>query len=388
MIQPLQTVRPGDLITADLINVFIASLLDLDSRIKLLEAVGPGGTAVVITGLLPSGPVALQTELRIIGKNFGLPGSNVVTVDNSQITQFKAGSGDTQLIFDVPLLQGVVQGGKVVTLTVSNPQGFASTSLIVVPGVPTVPTGNLFVNLTQSPADPKLLAGQSYTFVFTLKAITNLEEIYTLSPRVQAGWPAIIVDQNNIAIAQEITLPKGDPPDGVSQDVRVRVSIPGSTPTGTATQLFLTVTSKRNPTQLSKPSGGDTITVGDSAPHPQLITVSFNTVLSPPPPTPTANVQAGVVVIPVINTQYRVDFSALIRDQGTYDITLTPPGGAWAAQIQGASSITTTSTNENRLITTSLSAQTGAGNSQLTVRVVKSNDPTVFGQFSQPIRLE
>ena len=92
MAQELENIQPGDLITSNLMNRIVDKLNSLETRVGLLEAVGPEGEAVVITGLLPSGPVGLGSELRVTGRNFGLPSANVVTIDNIQVTQFKSGS--------------------------------------------------------------------------------------------------------------------------------------------------------------------------------------------------------------------------------------------------------------------------------------------------------
>jgi hypothetical protein len=379
-------VRPGELITAELINQILAELESLQVRVTKLEA---GGVVVnptqpvVIKGLQPSGSVPLQSPLTILGRNFGETSSNVVTIDGVQVTQIKSGT-DTQLVVDVPLIAGVPDAGKTVILTVSNPRGFAQTSLVIVPAVQTTPTGSLFVTLSQSPTDPQLLAGQSYTFVFSVKAFSNMDETYTLTPGVSTGWTATVVDQSNNPITPaEVRIPKSDPPTGTTTDVRVRVTIPAGTPSATTAQVSLAAASKRNPAGFNKNSGGDPITVGQPPPPPQRITVSFNAVLGTPTTSRDAN---NVLVIPVTGTVYRVDFSALIPDAGTYNLVLTPPGGQWTAQIQGATSITATP-NLNRLVSTSLTAQAGATPANLILRVTKTDDPTVFGQFSQPVRL-
>lgn len=393
MSQQFTRVRPGDLITADMINKVIDQLGLLENRVTALEAVAPGGDAVVITGLLPSGPVSLGTELRIVGRNFGLPGTNVVTIDNSDVSQFKAGSSDTQLIFNVPLLQGIPAQGKVVTLTVSNDIGFASTSMIVVPAQPTVPAGTIFVNLSQSPAG-NLIAGSSFTFGFNVKAITNMEEDYTLKPTVQAGWPVKIVDQNNVdVVPAEIRLAKGDPPNGTSKTVFVRVTIPAGTAAGTTTPLKLAITSKRNPSDLAATSGGDALVVGSPPPPPQEIGVTFSNVLTPGGAQPGTEA-AGVVTLPTAGSQYRVDFVASIKDAGTYNVAVTPPGANWVVKISGSQAATPlaitlqpATPNSSNSIKVLVTPQAGAAPTPLIVRVTKSDDATVFGQGSEQLKI-
>jgi hypothetical protein len=384
-------VRPGELITAELINQILAELESLESRVTKLEASGTvvmPNQPVIITGLQPSGPVPMQSELQIMGRNFSLPSANIVTIDGVPVRQFKTGSSDTLLILDVPLIAGVTNQGKTVTLTLSNPLGFAQTSMVIVPAVQTTPTGSLFVTLSQSPTEPQLLAGQSFTFVFAVRAFTNMEEVFNLTPIVSTGWPAAIVDQGSTPITPvEIRIPKSDPPIGTTRDVRVRVTIPADTPPNTTAQLRLAVASKLNPTGLNITSGGDTITVGQPPPPPQRVTVSFSAVLKPAG-APTASKDANnVLVIPVAGTTYRVDFSVANPDAGTYNYIFTPPGGLWTARIEGASSSGPLTANQGTLVITSLSAQAGAAPANLVLRVVKADDATVFGQFTQPIKL-
>ncbi|MDQ1639058.1 MAG: hypothetical protein QOF62_2397 [Pyrinomonadaceae bacterium] len=383
-------VRPGELITAELINQILAELEALEARIAKLETAGPvvPSGEPVITGLQPSSRVPIQSELRIMGRNFGLPSSNVVTIDGVPVRQFKAGSTDTLLIIDVPLIAGVTEQGKTVILTVSNPQGFSQTSLVIVPAVQTIPTGSLFATLSQSPSEPQLLAGQSYTFVFAVKAFTNMDEAFTLTPTVSTGWAVTIVDSNNAPIPAEIRIPKSDPPAGTIREVRVRVAIPAGPGPGTTAQLKLAVASKLNPTGLRITSGGDTITVGQPPPPPQRVTVSFSAVLKPAGAPAASRDENNVLVIPVTGTTYRVDFSVMNPDPGTYNYVFTPPGGLWTARIEGASSSGVLAANQGALVITSLSAQAGAAPANLILRVVKADDATVFGQFTQPIRLQ
>lgn len=386
-------VSPGELITADLVNQMLGQLESLETRVTALEATGPDGDAVVITGLLPSGAVTMGSELTVVGRNLGAPGSVSVIVDGVAINQFKPGSGNDRLTFNLPALQGVPAQGKIVTLTLSNTIGIATTSFIILPAQPTTPSGSLFVTLTQPPPGPQLLAGQSYTFGYTLKAITDLEEVFTLTPIVAAGWPAFIVDSNNIPSPVEITIPKSDPPAGTSRIVRMRVTIPPGIATGTISPISLRVTSKRNPENLSQASAGDNIIVGNPPPQAQEIAVSFSNVIGAPG-TPAASENNGVVTIPVSDTQYRITFLALIKDPGAYRVVVTSPGSAWAVRISGAATATPleitlnpTASNTSNLINVLVTAQAGAQQGNLVVRVTQVDDPTVSGQATERVRL-
>ena len=69
---------------------------------------------MVITDLVPpSGTVQVGTELRVLGRNFGVSvGATIVYIDDTRITTLKFGSTDILLIFDVPVGLSVPQSGR------------------------------------------------------------------------------------------------------------------------------------------------------------------------------------------------------------------------------------------------------------------------------------
>src|SRR6185369_1788293 len=102
-----------------------------EARITALEGAVPVGGAVVITAVVPSGPVHLGDELRLIGRNFGIAALNSININGTPVTGFKPGSSDTLLIFNVPAVQGVPAQGQTATLNLSNPNGFATTTIFI-----------------------------------------------------------------------------------------------------------------------------------------------------------------------------------------------------------------------------------------------------------------
>src|SRR5687768_9695022 len=99
----IQPPQPGDLITSNFMKLLIDQLVALDKRVTDLEGVvpGSGGNLAIIS--LSASSLAIGEELRIFGANFGLPAENVVSFNGQNpIRQFKAGSSDTLLIFDIP----------------------------------------------------------------------------------------------------------------------------------------------------------------------------------------------------------------------------------------------------------------------------------------------
>lgn len=116
-------VRPGELITADLMNQILAQLESLEVRVAKLEAgVGTtGGNApALITSLVPATAVRLDHDLEIHGLNFGFSkGAHRVTIDNVAQNEFVSGSDDL-LVVKVRNIANVPSGGKPTQVVVSN----------------------------------------------------------------------------------------------------------------------------------------------------------------------------------------------------------------------------------------------------------------------------
>jgi hypothetical protein len=383
----LTPVQPGDLITADFMNRVLDALGVLDSRVTALETSGVVGSTVAISGLSTQ-TAHIGDELRVFGRNFGDPGQDTVIIDGSAtVNAFKQGSGDGLLIFDIPAVQGIPTEGRAVSLYVSTQKGSATTTFTLLPKPSSVPIGTLSVTLSQSPPDAQLNPGNAYTFVFTVRANTNMDEVYTLAPSVvatqnQAGWQAIVVDQSNNPAAPQIGLPGTSPRDS-SADVRVRVTIPSGTD-GSSAQLTLTVTSQRNPTQLTNSSGNIALTVGSAPPPPNKIPVSFVGVAG------SGSLDGNTIVVKPDGSLAAITVKAVLPQAGTY--TVAPPtiqnntGNLWQAQLRSSSSVTATAANTETTILIALSAAAGAPATALVASIVLSTDSTVTGQLSRPIR--
>jgi hypothetical protein len=95
-----EQVRPGDLITADLMNQVLADLADLNVRVALLEGATSGP---MILGRIPSGDVTALGKLTVLGTGFDPdPARNTVLLDTVAINSFLADSSATQLAFQIP----------------------------------------------------------------------------------------------------------------------------------------------------------------------------------------------------------------------------------------------------------------------------------------------
>jgi hypothetical protein len=375
-------VKPGGLITAAFFVQVLNTLREHGARLSALEEAVPPTGAVVITAVVPSGPMHLGDELRLVGRNFGIPALNNVNINGTPVTGFKAGSGDTLLIFNIPAVQGVPAQGQTATLNLSNPNGFTTTTIFLLPGQATIPSGQLFVAMSQPP-QAVIAAGQDFVFGFTVTGNTNLDETYTISPRVDAGWPAILVDANNAAITpSEISIPQGNPPQGVNATFRVKVTVPQGTANNATGQLNVGIAAKRNPTGLSATSQNVAVTVGTTVgPAQNAVIITLTNVFGP------GGRQGQAVTVPS-NAQVRVDFSAMIKDAGSYvtsQASFANPTG-WSAQLINPPNFSTTAANQNvSPLTFVLSAAQGAQQTTMTVRITAQGNPAVTGQLLQSL---
>jgi hypothetical protein len=128
----LQPVRPGDVISSDLINQILAQLQ------QLAAAIGTGQgqpAAVLITGFDPPGQIAVGQPLSILGTGFPSPptAGTVTMVVTSQsgasaptavpLGNYMFGSSSTVLKFIVPAVTGVTSGSLPVTVSVFGASG-------------------------------------------------------------------------------------------------------------------------------------------------------------------------------------------------------------------------------------------------------------------------
>ncbi len=101
MASNFETVRPGDVITADLINRIIQKIQELEQKV----GTGGGGTTTqVITGVTPPTEQEIGAVLTISG-NFDTPlNGNTVTIDSIvvPVASFLGGSGANSISFLVP----------------------------------------------------------------------------------------------------------------------------------------------------------------------------------------------------------------------------------------------------------------------------------------------
>lgn len=212
MTDPLATVHPGDLIRADDYNQLIAQVNDLTTRVERLEAGGTGGAtgqpgAPVIDTINPASPRIGDTVV-ITGHAFDYSvGAARVTMDGLFVTLL-AGSSDTTLIFQVPQLASIPDGGRPVQIVVSNLRLSTTQSLIVLPELPLL-QGNVSIQF-QDTQPSRITADQPCTFHFQLVSDANLPVTLTLTPTVSVpAWQAglqVLDDAGSVLPTAQVTV--------------------------------------------------------------------------------------------------------------------------------------------------------------------------------------
>ena len=381
-------VKPGDLITAAFINQVLGAF---DDRISALEAASslPGGK-MVITGLSPSGILRMGDQLTVLGQSFGLPSQAVVMIDNSRVDgpSFLPGSGNNALIFQIPVVQGVPPEGKQVNLTVSNPTSATPPfPFTLFPFALTIPTGQLFVNMTAAPPVGTITANNSYIFVFTVTSDTSLGDTYLLAanldnPSKTAGWTAAPVDADAGTPLNQVQIPAGQK---VTTRIGVKVTVP-AVPVVASAQVKLSVTSSLNSTGVFN-EGSTSINVNAPPPPPNAISINIVGV--------TATGLAGAIfsgnssiTLPHGTATAILAVNALCPNIDTYDsIAPTFDAGGWAGSVTPTKvEFSTTQQNQTVLIQINITAvPPGPASTTLHFQVKSKTKENILGVVSPTI---
>ena len=158
-----QRVKPGDLITAELINAILTEVESLQDQIDGLSGGQP--EAPVITALVPAGDVPSPSQLVILGRNFATPAIlNAVSLDNIVLTGFLPGSSDTRLAVTVP--GGIPGLPRTMTLAVATDKGSGVATVRVVPVAPSIGGKPVITNATTG--GQAVTGGQTCAVTFQL----------------------------------------------------------------------------------------------------------------------------------------------------------------------------------------------------------------------------
>jgi|SRR5580693_372979 hypothetical protein len=281
MANPTTTVQPGDLIRADLFNQLFSQLAALDHRVTALEiAGGPGGGSVLIISVIPSGPIRVGEEMRLVGQSFGYAiGATRVFVDGIRVLIFKSGSNDQNLVFDVPDIPNVPASGKPVTLSVSNQTTTDVRTIVVLP--PQVALGGT-VDVGFEGVNPAtIMAGQAATFRYKVRSRANQPAQFLIAANVSGPpnlgeWQSqvkVLNDDESENAARTIAL---DP--GQEKFFKVRLTqVPGVPP-----NAAFGLTTSAGAAGVSATPDSRPFTVGQAADQPDpTITLAFQSSVPP-----------------------------------------------------------------------------------------------------------
>ncbi|MFS8979358.1 IPT/TIG domain-containing protein [Cupriavidus necator] len=200
----LDSVRPGDVITSDLIN----RIIDLLNEHDALLAASSGGS-LSITGVQPQ-VVRMGEELKVLGSGLSPPTLKRVSIDGVDVPPASLSGTDSTLTFIVPPVLGIPDLGQTVTLTVENLGGTADTvTFFLLPGLPSNLEATF--NITRTTVTPAgaLAANTSYEFTYSIETFSSRNETYFLEPKLLSpspGWSVTVKGGQN-----EIFIPKSQP---------------------------------------------------------------------------------------------------------------------------------------------------------------------------------
>lgn len=199
----MDVVRPGDVISADLVMRMIGLLNAHDTLLA-------GGGPITIRNVQP--PVQrVGQELTVLGGGLAQTNLREISVEGSDValSAVKAGSSDSLLIFDVPPIM-VPPTGKPATVTVVNKAGeSAFGSFFLLPAIAANLEASFNIKRTTVSPPGALAANTSYEFTFSIEAFTSLDETYLLEPKLlgaPAGWSVAVKGG-----ATEVFIPKSQP---------------------------------------------------------------------------------------------------------------------------------------------------------------------------------
>jgi hypothetical protein len=328
-------VRPGDVITSDLLNRIIGTLNQHDA----LLSSGPVTSGITISGFVPSPPFQAGQDIQIQGTNFGFStGSTVLTFDTTLVTSFKLGSSDTALLVDVPFLTGL-GSGRDVLLSISN--GTASVTRVVRVNPAQQPQqGNVDVlwndAITPNPNPNPVAKRQAVTIAYVLKSRALLPATFTIG--VQCS-DAVMQAAAQVLDAGQVVLGSRQIQLAPNQQIGFFIRFPN---VPVANNNPFTVTVSATTTGVS---GSDTrvfiVNQVVAQPDPS-ISVAFNALTAVDPntglPDPTASYTvADNTVRMKQGTIGRINLVATFQQIGTYDVSVAPLAGTtnWTVTLAG-----------------------------------------------------
>ncbi|QWF19485.1 hypothetical protein [Lysobacter capsici] len=229
-------VRPGDVISSDLLNRIIGLLNEHDT---LLAGSGPSGN--LITGFDPASEQNVGKNLIVLG-DFDFPiGSNNLSIDGIPIApaSFLLGSSASQLVFNIPISIVVPpSGSKSVVVRVVNSKGTGERNFLLKPQIAAPPDPTVSAITDHGTNTTPLRSGQNARIVgrnFASPATSNRVRLIFNVGQTQVAFPAnagesLVIDPVASVIlpaSQDSTLVVMLPPIGASLIPIVGQSAPG-----------------------------------------------------------------------------------------------------------------------------------------------------------------
>jgi hypothetical protein len=369
---PLQPPQPGDPITADFAATLVAIAKNHEARLAALEGTGSSaGKAVVITGLVPAGPVRIGDQLQILGQNFDFSiGAQAVYFDSAAVTSYATGangSSDTRLVVQVPPVANVVESGTDVTLTVANLTTTATRTVTLKPALQ-AQQGNVYLSYTGvSPTTPA--AGAAFNLSYSIRSGALLPAQVTINPTVSVpGWQGLL----RVLDIQSSQIPNGmlslNPGETKQFSVQI-LQIPSGTAAGTPFSISVTVSSSGMSGSFDGPRS---FSVGTASQQPDSsISLSVN-VGDPPSAYNAAANEISLAIGSTATVQLKADFTI----SGVYDITVTPTNPNWKAVLSQSilyatsTPITITAVPATQFPAFDITAEAGASpTAQVTIKI-------------------
>jgi hypothetical protein len=318
MALPTDHVQPGDLIRADLLNTLIDFVAELNDRVLVLEAnvPPPADHSVQIITISPGSP-RIGDQMTITGRNFDYSvRAAAVRFDNTVVPQFLPASSDTQLVFTVPSIPGIVDNPREVLMRVTNFDTDATRKITVQPRVQ-IFQGNIdlrFVSATPSP----IAAGQNALIRYTAQSTGTPAVTLVLSATVSTGWTGIaFLDESQQPLPSNlITVPALG-----TKTFLVRVPVPAGTADATKFTLDLQASGQGAESSRLTP-----MFVGKDAPTKDTdINLEFRGIMN-------AVLDGSLVRVPA-GAQGQLTLDAQFKQIGQYDLTvsLDPATSSWKA---------------------------------------------------------
>lgn len=331
-------VRPGELITAELINQILAELESLEARVTKLES-GVGGSVatLAITEIKPAGPYKVNQQIQVVGRNFGVStGTMRASVGTVPVMDVDSTSKDELLILRIPLIAELPLAGRSVDLAVENGLLKDSRTIVVQPFT-TTQRGSVKVEF-KAVEPATITPGSAAVFRYTLKSLALFPASFLITATVSeiansSQW------QNNIRIlnSDQVEIPSREIRLDGEQETTffVRVNPVPANPAGATNVTFRLKAEATAENVTANADGPRLFPIGSPTPVEDP-SISLSSVTADPPSAlqgTNIRLAPGAFVILTLNLNF--------TQTGQYDLAPPVLTGAtnWSATIGGLNPI-------------------------------------------------